>query len=78
MTRSQQSPSTLRELLSEAWDRLEGVPSASTQERLSQKIEELERSIDQESPVSADVEQQVVSVRVLVEIERSRHGGGGA
>jgi hypothetical protein len=67
MTRSCQSTSTLKEMLTEAAARLSAVPTPSAR-HLSTQISSLESTIAGDL-VSAEAEHEVVSLCVLAEIE---------
>jgi hypothetical protein len=73
MTHACQSPSTLDEMLREAAGRL--ARSATLRARdLSHRIGQLQRSIREDGVVSAQAEQEIVSIYVLSELEGSRPG----
>ena len=62
MLQASQSLSTLKEIL------LEATRFVRSQ-TLAKRLAELERLIDEGSDISAGVEQEIVSVRVLAELE---------
>jgi hypothetical protein len=71
MTNACQSPSTLDEMLREAAGRLARSVTLRARD-LTERIDELQRTIREEGTVSSQAEQEIVSIYVLSELETSR------
>jgi hypothetical protein len=71
MTNACQSPSTLDEMLREAAGRLARSVTLRARD-LTERIDELQRSLRKEGKVSAQAEQEIVSIYVLSQLESSR------
>jgi hypothetical protein len=71
MTHSCQSASTLTQMLREAAVRVACAKTSSARS-LSSRIDQLQRSIREDSAVSSQEEQEIVSLYVLAELEGAR------